>query len=257
MRSKFASRLQLPLAVAMLTAAGCSSNAVPLPADDATSLTPGAARAAEQNDADEGQPGAEPAVAPDATTVPDVAPQDAPASSFRGTVEQHALTPSYNFFMAGEMKVAGRPQVLILVQTDHPLLCDHLAAGTMPRNATMFAVAMMRADGGEVSTSGKFLAPFDRGKNTSRWGMAYFRHLDDECMVSPLPGPRGAEAEYGTVELLQYTAKKSAQVRYSLTLNTQDVVEGHIITASYCDAPALFAEPDALHVADVDPAVCR
>lgn len=257
MRSFLAPCLRLPLAVAVLTAAGCSSNAVPLPADDATLLTPGAVRAAERGEEAEAEPAPAPAETTNSETPdPEALTHEATASTFAGTVEKYTLTPSYNFFMHGRMETPGKPHVLILVQTDHPELCDHLAAGTMPRNATMFAVAMMREDGKELPDKGKFLAPLDRGRVAPLLGMAYFRALDDECMVSPMPAINGVEADYGTVELLQYTAGQSAQARYSLTLNTNDVVEGHI-TATYCNAPLLFEKPEALQVPEVEPANCR
>lgn len=250
-----------PLALAAALA-GCASNAAPLPAEDAQLDAPDQVRAVQPPAQAEGEDGAALPSARNAaaTQAADAAPAVAAVaplqSVLRGTVGGHALAPTYNFFMRGRMEAEGRPDVLILVQTDNPELCAHLGAGTMPRSTSMFAVALMREDGKTLPRRGTFLAPIERGPDAPRHAMAFFRHLDEACNVSPLPTAEGAVAEYGSAELLQLRDGESAQVRYSFKFNTDDVVEGEI-DATYCAAPKLFAAPTAMVSPEVDPEDCR
>ena len=172
---------------------------------------------------------------------------------FAGQVDGKVFVPRYNFFTHGKVNVPGEPEAIIFVQTDNPDMCAHLTAGTMPRDATMFAVVLLADDGSLPTVGTTYPAPSDRGADDVVSAMAYFRRTDASCNVTP--GELGAEAVEGQAVLRSFVPGQRAAVDFKFVLDQGDAVVG-ILEGSFCPATALIDNTLAL-TEPVEPSACR
>lgn len=179
--------------------------------------------------------------------------EDGDVNTFNGSVGGFTLNPKYSFFMQGIMTVGDTQPTLVLVQTDTPNLCGHIAAGTMPRGATMFAVALVQTDGEPVQEGRVYLAPGHHGLDNAPYSLAIFRALDAQCEISP--GETGASAMFGQAVLRELVPHLRASADFRFTYDDGDTVSGHI-SAPICSAPAFFERPEQFYE-PVEPDACH
>jgi hypothetical protein len=202
---------------------------------------------------------APPALAPVATEHPaeeNVASLEgtAPAyvNTFTGTVAGFTFKPTYSFFLQGVMTVGDPQPTLVFVQTDSANLCQHMAAGTMPKNATIFATALVQTDGKPVQEGYSYTAPGHHGMDDAPRSMAFFRKLNETCEV--FPDDTGAQAMYGQAIIRKLSANTKVVADYAFDFEEAGTVRGHV-EAPLCDAPYFFANPEQFYQ-PVEPEQC-
>lgn len=176
---------------------------------------------------------------------------------FVGDVAGMTLNPKYSFFLEGIMTVGDPQPTLVFVQTDSPNLCAHMAAGTMPRGATMFGTALVQTDGAAVQTQYAYTAPGHHGMDDLPRSMGFFRQLNDACEVSP--NEVGAQAHRGQAILRSWTPKTRITADFSFDFEDDGETIGHAqghVEAPWCDAPLFFANPEQFYQ-PVEPEDCR
>ena len=196
--------------------------------------------------------------------LPELAPELPAGSSsetyvnrFVGDVAGMTLNPKYSFFLEGIMTVGDPQPTLVFVQTDSPNLCAHMAAGTMPRGATMFGTALVQTDGAPVQTHYAYTAPGHHGMDDLPRSMGFFRQLNEACEVSP--NEVGAQAHRGQAILRSWTSKTRITADFSFDFEEDGEIigqaQGHV-EAPWCDAPLFFANPEQFYQ-PVEPEDCR
>ncbi len=173
---------------------------------------------------------------------------------FEGNIDGITLTPTYSFFLQGVMRVGDVQPTLLFVQTDTPNLCQHLAAGTMPKNATILGSALMQADGQPVQAGRAFSAPGHHGMDKDPIAMTFFRKLSNTCEVSPGEDGGGVQAMYGEAIIRKLVDNTHAVIDYAFSFEEAGTVTGHV-EAPYCDAPNFFANPEQFAM-PVEPQNC-
>ena len=173
-------------------------------------------------------------------------------NTFEGRVEDMTFQPNYSFFLQGIMRVGDAQPTLVFVQTDSPNLCRHMAAGTMPKNASIFAVALVQTDGRPVQVGYSDTAPGHHGMDESPRSMAFFRKLNGTCEV--FPDETGAQAMYGEAVIRKLRPNTSVVADYAFDFEEAGSVSGHL-EAPYCDAPNFFANPEQFYQ-PVEPQNC-
>lgn len=199
-----------------------------------------------------------PAPLPEAT---DETPAEGAAEGFvnrfEGDVAGMTLNPMYSFFLEGIMTVGDPQPTLVFVQTDSPNLCAHMAAGTMPRGATMFGTALVQTDGAPVQTQYAYTAPGHHGMDDLPRSMGFFRQLNNACEVSP--NEVGAQAHRGQAILRSWTPKTRITADFSFDFEDDGEIIGQArghVEAPWCDAPLFFANPEQFYQ-PVEPEDCR
>ena len=173
-------------------------------------------------------------------------------NTFEGKVAGFTLKPTYSFFLQGIMTVGDAQPTLVLVQTDSANLCQHMAAGTMPKNASIFAAALVQTDGKPVQVGYSYTAPGHHGMDELPRSMAFFRKLNDTCEV--FPDDTGAQAMYGQAIIRKLSANNTVVADYAFDFEEAGTVRGHI-EAPLCDAPYFFANPEQFYQ-PVEPELC-
>ena len=173
-------------------------------------------------------------------------------NTFEGTVAGFTFKPTYSFFLQGVMTVGDPQPTLVFVQTDSPNLCQHMAAGTMPKNASIFATALVQTDGKPVQVGYSYTAPGHHGMDDAPRSMAFFRKLNETCEV--FPDDTGAQALYGQAVIRKLSANNTVVADYVFDFEEAGTVRGHV-EAPLCDAPNFFANPEQFYQ-PVEPENC-
>lgn len=201
----------------------------------------------------------------DTTNKPVAVDENVPAqaemlrSAFAGTVAGYPSKPLHNFFIRGKMNAPGNPSALIFVQTDNEQMCQHLTDGTMPKEATMFAVALVDTGKDKPAVNKTYIAGGDQDENPQPMLYGYFRKLDAYCECEPGLPEDGAQAQHGSAQLRALNDNE-ASVSFNLRMANEDgeldSVFG-VISGPLCPGTALLQNPMPLTTGVIEAGACR
>jgi hypothetical protein len=175
---------------------------------------------------------------------------------FEGKVTGHPLDVKETVFLLGEFDLGVMTPVLVMVQTDTPGICAHLQHGTLPKNATLFPVALIQQDGEAVAAPRSYRPPNPENpaETANYFTVAQFRKLDGQCGITP--APEVGVGKVGQVILQTLEPGVRATGEYGLLIGDQEDIVRGTFDATFCDAPELYENLESLLNPNVDAEHC-
>lgn len=216
--------------------------------------------------------GANPSSAPD-TAVQDAEPQSGAEQAlpgkqllgedkvaelpdvFEGRVKGFDFHVVETVFVAGDVEIGTTVPVLVVVQSDVANTCAHLQNGTYPKDGTFFPMALIQSDGAAVAAN-RLYKPSNPDDETtdSYWVFAQLRHFNATCAIEP--DAADGMAILGSAIVDDYSPGHSAQGRFAFEMGQDHAPVSGSFNATYCQAPNLLKNANALMDPQIDSDHC-